>query len=60
MKNDGGPVGMWLLSGNQGACTQLLCLPYGISRPALHSLPFFSSMLSLARVQSGDEDVSFY
>lgn len=43
MKNDGGPVGMWLLSGNQGACTQLLCLPYGISRPAFHSLPFFSS-----------------
>lgn len=42
MKNDGGPVGIWLLSKNQGACAQFLCLPYGMSRPALLFLPFFS------------------
>lgn len=42
MKNDGGLVGIWLLSGNEGACAQFLCLPYGISRPALLFLPFFS------------------
>lgn len=46
MRNDGGPVGIWLLSGNQGACAQVLCLPYGISRPALLFLPFFSPCAS--------------
>lgn len=42
MKNDGGLVGIWLSPGIRGACAQFLCLPYGVSRPALLFLPFFS------------------
>lgn len=47
-KNDGGPLGMWFLSGDRGAHAQFLCLPRGVGRPALLFLPFFSSCASFS------------
>lgn len=60
MKNDGGPLGMWLLSGKQGAalssCAGHMGLAGQLSFSFHHSLP----MLPLPQAQSGDEDIPFY
>lgn len=58
MKNGGGPVGIWLLSGNWGACAQFLCLPFRISRPALlFSSIFYSMCCLLSQTESRSEDL---